>query len=763
MNPPLFNFHRVNAQPALGLFFLWCPCLFEYCNFPTTGGKINAELANDLNLFPGNGPFISHPQAVETYYYTGDEITLGDGFQTEPGADFTAQISDLSAAMTEVTYGYNQLGQMVSVGVPGDPDFYAAYSYNTDGSLAAESLNNGGLPRNFSYNSPGWLTAIDGTLFDENIDYTGNGYNGAGYYSGKIARTTFTGSAQSGAGYAVQYQYNNLGWLEVADYSLYNGADLGVGIGNEIKYDANGNFLSVQEGASAKIYTYKEGTNQTLNTDGAGDDYLYDQNGNITAALANQTALTNIRYDAFSNLTDHMEDGTLSVDFEYGGANQRILKKYAVGLNAVETLYLHGSSDYPLLEKKRLNLDTETTNVYIYGSGGLLAMHSGLDLFFVIKDHLGSTRVVAGEDNTVVASHDYAPFGNTIASSGASGLTYRYTGQEYDDEVGLHNYRARFYDSDLGRFYGMDPAGQFFSPYSYAGNSPVIFIDPDGELVWFVPILIGAAIGATTGAIIAEQNGQDWWKGAVVGGVLGGLGGSLISSAVGATGIGGSVAGVTTTALNNAAFQIGMSTVNGGEAWKAGLVGLGTGVFSATGGFELAKQGLLGRLGFQGMSSTLSSVGQNFSQGKGLFSKVVIGLGPINFTVGKDQKLLNWRENIGNIAFNGVGMLGVLTGGDIYFDKENLAFGYNGGLLNKLYDNSWTGAYAILGDSRPTNRFLNHELTHIWQSRSFGNSFLPVWLMQGLRSKLAGKAFAHGINYIEQQGYANQKTNFWGF
>jgi len=60
---------------------------------------------------------------------------------------------------------------------------------------------------------------------------------------------------------------------------------------------------------------------------------------------------------------------------------------------------------------------------------------------------------------------------------------YRYTGREYDEETGLHNFRARLYDSTLMRFYQVDPAEQFASPYVYCGNNPIRLDDPDGKRV----------------------------------------------------------------------------------------------------------------------------------------------------------------------------------------------------------------------------------------------------------------------------------------
>ncbi len=100
-------------------------------------------------------------------------------------------------------------------------------------------------------------------------------------------------------------------------------------------------------------------------------------------------------------------------------------------------------------------------------------------------DALGSVRVVFDANGTILGRMDYAPFGEEL--SGATGLPdRRFAGLFRDGEAGLDAAGARSYQVRTGRFSTSDPvyAGIFepqrWNRYSYALNSPLVFVDPTG-------------------------------------------------------------------------------------------------------------------------------------------------------------------------------------------------------------------------------------------------------------------------------------------
>src|SRR6266849_1881547 len=80
----------------------------------------------------------------------------------------------------------------------------------------------------------------------------------------------------------------------------------------------------------------------------------------------------------------------------------------------------------------------------------------------------------------------YDGFGNLLTESNATfGDRYKYTGRQLDAETNLQYNRARYYDSNHGRWISQDPLGFAAGDanlYRYAGNDATNATDPTGLL-----------------------------------------------------------------------------------------------------------------------------------------------------------------------------------------------------------------------------------------------------------------------------------------
>jgi RHS repeat-associated protein len=186
-------------------------------------------------------------------------------------------------------------------------------------------------------------------------------------------------------------------------------------------------------------------------------------------------------------------------------------------------------------------------NVRLTGAGA-----STGETNYVLQDIQGSTRAVMNNNavsgtSTIIARHDYLPFGEEIGSGtglrtptqgyGATDTNrQKYGLLERDDTTGLDHTWFRKYESFSGRMTTPDPYGgsvriadpQSFNRYSYVQNDPVNFVDPTGldwEIDWLscmeVPIIDpetgGFARNRYGGVMTQTICGLSWFGGVGVG------------------------------------------------------------------------------------------------------------------------------------------------------------------------------------------------------------------------------------------------------
>ena len=90
--------------------------------------------------------------------------------------------------------------------------------------------------------------------------------------------------------------------------------------------------------------------------------------------------------------------------------------------------------------------------------------------------------MLTDKDSSKVQSYLYTPFGESwVVENGVdTGVSRLFTGQEYDQEIGLYYYNARYYDPDIAVFITPDPAMEGLNHYAYANSNPIKYNDPTG-------------------------------------------------------------------------------------------------------------------------------------------------------------------------------------------------------------------------------------------------------------------------------------------
>jgi hypothetical protein len=242
--------------------------------------------------------------------------------------------------------------------------------------------------------------------------YLGQTVSYAGYLNGNISATNFIYKGQA-AQFANNYNsitYDRLGRLLSADNGT---ASYDIGVPSPLLYDRNGNILSLTRQAQTVNYAYASGTNKVTGLSN-GKSYQYDLNGNIT--VASDKVPNGITYDPYTQMTRAMRtSATELVQFNYDAANERVLKLATSPSKTEATLYLHGLSEYPLVDKVD-NGESVYERLYIYGTTGLIAIREGAGIGAV--GYTASVGFSVGGFN----NWRWGEFGKAIAMGSVSGM-----------------------------------------------------------------------------------------------------------------------------------------------------------------------------------------------------------------------------------------------------------------------------------------------------------------------------------------------------
>ena len=437
----------------------------------------------------------------------------------------------------------------------------------------------------YKFNVRGWLTDINdvgdvqgfgldlGDLFRFRINYnivegdTGNSGRADALYNGNIAQTIWkTSNDNVLRGY--DYKYDDLNRIKEA----FNRKGNSLNVTDNasvwgITYDKNGNIQQLirngENGNGSQAmwdnlsYTYIGGGNQLQgvvdtstsslayegfkdDTAHSNDDYLYDDNGNLTKD--DNKNITEIKYNHQNlptKITFVKNGDTSTIDYVYDATGVKLEKVFnALVGGSIPTIITQYAGNYKYQQSgtgdNELQFFSHPEGYVkpVAGSSGSVGKfskntgqttNSTYSYVFQYKDHVGNVRLSYSDNNLngaieylseIVEESNYYPFGlkqkgyNNVQQGGNDlAQQWKYNGTEYneDGELNLYEMILRQYDPAIGRWISIDPITHFSqSTYTGYDNNPVFWADPSGAATGFG----GAAAGFITKGMGSSNMGN---------------------------------------------------------------------------------------------------------------------------------------------------------------------------------------------------------------------------------------------------------------
>jgi len=275
-------------------------------------------------------------------------------------------------------------------------------------------------------------------------------------------------------------------------------------------FDATGNRLSRsvscdpgcfgEVNAGLTIYVYDANDRLLEETGPVGvTTYSYDDNGNTIRKTA-ADSLIDYKYNADDRLvsaTGDLDSGATMTEYAYDahGIRQR---QTVDGL--VARFLVDPTHQYAQVIEELDGLGNAVVS-YVIGHERISQTRSyGTHNYHA--DGLGSIRALTDETGTRSDRYVYEAFGLLEHLDGTTPNNFRYTGEQFDSNLGFYYLRARYYSATVGRFPTMDSFwGLRREPlslhkYLYNHSDPINRTDPSGNIS-LIGLTIGIGISAT--------------------------------------------------------------------------------------------------------------------------------------------------------------------------------------------------------------------------------------------------------------------------
>ncbi len=416
----------------------------------------------------GNMTSMTDSTGTTTWTYDGDDRLT----QVEyPGGQTLAYTFDAQGRRASVedqagfvtNYSYDTADRLTSL-TDGTGGTIVTYTYNSLGQLTNRT-NGNGSSTSYTYDLGGQLTQL------VNQDAASQVVSRYGYSYDILGRRTSTDTLDG----LWTYTYDSIGQLTRAVFDSDNPAQI-PDQDLTYEYDAAGNRVRTIINGNTTNYTTSD-LNQY--TSAGTITYVYDADGNLTSKTDGGVTTT-YTYDEENQLLE-VSTPTDTWTYTYDGLGNRV----AMTHNGQTTNFVIDplESDDVFAEYDGAG---NPLRRFVHGLGqGLVGRFdvSGDDAFFH-HDGVGNTVSLTDGAGALANSYAYLPYGDVLASSEAIANNYRFGGffGVTTDGAGQSYMRARYYDSDAGRFTSVDPLGLYgdINFYRYVRNDPISNADPSG-------------------------------------------------------------------------------------------------------------------------------------------------------------------------------------------------------------------------------------------------------------------------------------------
>ncbi len=426
----------------------------------------------NLHYFDGDYESISSNENQVLTYNPSSPLGGLEPYRNLYNGNITSMVTSIEGPGAQSTrYSYDQLNRLKTM------DVYEPTSNNLDNHVGMDQSNHTfNYKSSYSYDPDGNLLSLrrknESNVLIDDFDYS--------YYQDGVNNTNRLQRVEDGTADGV----SSLGTNDFED-DIFSGL-------NMFTYDALGNLKrdELEEIADIDWGVHGKVLSITREAGSKKSDLVfeYDALGSRLSKLEKtKDANGNLEIQSQWKKTIYVRDASGNVMATYKGEAGNPVYK-------VKDFHIYGSERLGLLNENISSLtDAQSTE-----QKRMLGRTR-----YELKNHLGNvlatiTDVKRSElTGNIVTYHsevesysDYYPFGMQMPGRKFNGGDYKYgfNGMENDNELkgdgNSVDFGARMYDPRLGRFFALDPRIKdfpYWSPYLFAANNPIRFIDVNGE------------------------------------------------------------------------------------------------------------------------------------------------------------------------------------------------------------------------------------------------------------------------------------------